>query len=261
MDDFMEKLLQEVSQDTNSMGAGQQIPSPQQAAQRFPMGNNSQQPVRNNPVNPMQATQSMPNMQQYGMPQQTAQNIHQPIQTQSIPQPQPVPQQVQQAPPVMQAQNMRQTVPQNNGYAQGGGRPISFEDVSYLPDADRQAGSRPLPGAEELAMEARKTEAYDERFRNNNAGMQGNPQQQAPAGRVDIDKDKVMEEVQSIVHTEVVKCYKNTEAAINDASRNVTESFEKISSPKNLYRVIIGLLIFNLLLAIILVLHNFLGVI
>ena len=74
----------------------------------------------------------------------------------------------------------------------------------------------------------------------------------------EADKADMMENVQNIVHTEVVKCYKNTEAAINDASRNVKESFEKVRSPKGPYIAIIALLIFNILLAVILLLHNFL---
>ena len=266
MDDFMEKLLQEVSQETNNMGAGQ--PAAQQNnTQRYSMGNQSQ-PRGNMYVSNMQATQAMPNMPQYSGMQQNTQGIPQPMPHQNIPRPQPMPQ--PQMPPhgtpvMQQAPNARgNTAPMNNNMysqgsmGQGGGRSVSFEDVSYFPDADKQS-SRPLPGVEELAMEARKTEVYDERYRNNNQNAQNNAAPPQNAGT--IDTDKMMENVQSIVHTEVVKCYKNTEAAINDASKNVTESLEKANSPTKIYKVILGLLILNVILVIILVLHNFLGVI
>ena len=179
---------------------------------------------------------------------------------------QQMPQMQQQTPPQMQPQMAQQNMGRgmNPGSSTAGytqrqsSGAVAFEDVSYFPDADQRAYNRPLPGAEELAMEARKTEAYEERFRNSStyAGAQAGGGQELP-----FDKEKFTEDIHSIVHTEVVKCYKNPEAAVNESAEKVMSSYGKIASPKPLFRVMIVLLVLDLILDIILILHNFLGVI
>gem|GEM_PF-5008094 len=294
MDDFMEKLLKEVSQDTNNIGNmnGGQPPRMQQPGAPYPadnMNNNYKirQPGGNMTVTPLQSTQPLPNMPQFGMPQPNAQGMPQGIQVQPMqpgagpqmqamggPQPQHQPQQphpqmnpqqpmggpqMQQVPPQMQPRGpMPGMNPAPGGYMhrQSMGGPVSFEDVSYFPDADGNAVNRPLPGAQELAMEARRTEAYEERFRNNDQGMRN-----AAGAEPPFDKDKFIEDIHSHVHTEVVKCYKNTEAAIEEAARNVKDSYANITSPKPIFRFMIVLLMLDLILDVLIILRTFFGLI
>ena len=171
MDDFMEKLLKDVSRDTNNMGnmGNTQDPYiPKQPGGGYPADNmtnydqqavNSfRQPAGNMSVSPFQSTQPLPNMQQYGMPRQNMQGTPQPIHIQQMqqtpsqmqqstpqtppqmqmqqPTPQTPPQmQAQQAvPPQMQQPNMRQTVIPEHGAAyvkRPGNGAVAFEDVYH----------------------------------------------------------------------------------------------------------------------------------
>ena len=76
-----------------------------------------------------------------------------------------------------------------------------------------------------------------------------------------FDQEKFMEDIHNIVHIEVVKCYKNTEAAIGESAEKLTESYGKITSPKPFFGWIIFLLAVNLILELILVLHIFFRII
>ncbi len=204
MDDFMEKLLQEVSGETNGLNLEQFLPESQ----------NTSQPVS------------------------------------------------KQVTSVIQTQNVKHNTTSNTGYSQGIGMKVAFEDVSYLPDAGEDPAVRPLPGVEELVKEAKKAEAYEEKQRNKEKQAAAAPAQ-TPADPVlsEEDTDRLTEKILNAVRAELEKSNKDAETAIRDVSINVTESLEKIDSLKNAYKIVIGLLIFNIILGIILVLHNFPGVI
>lgn len=204
MDDFMEKLLQEVSGETTGLNLEQLLPE--------------------------------------------SQNISQP--------------ESKQVTSVIQTQSIKQNMASNIGYSQGIGTQVAFEDVSYLPDAGEDQAVRPLPGVEELVKEAKKAEAFDEKQRNKEKQAAAAPVQ-APAAPVlsEEEKNRLTEKILDAVRAELEKSNKDTEAAIRDVSRNISESLEKIDSLKNTYKIVIGLMIFNIILGIILVLHNFPGVI
>ncbi len=196
MDDFMERLLQEVSQDMNENGGGStELPIKQSEIKMIPLG--EQEMKGNVPVSRYQ-------------PEEFAPEVSRPV---------------------------SDNKPKNNASH------VSFEDVSYLPDADTDTEQRPLPGAEALARESLKAELLEKKA------------EKAEPVRDSMDMNALMDSLRDVIREEMEKHSDDTKEAVDKAAGDIRGTLESSRSHDSVYAPVIFLLIVNICLELVLILH------
>ncbi len=140
-------------------------------------------------------------------------------------------------------------------------RAVRFDDVSNLPDA--KAGLNPtgepvsatfgeLPGKAALAKEVEISNRLDELMKQKENGSSD----VKTVASVSMN-DEMKDEMYKIVHSEVVKSVQNNETVLKEAVVPVVEEVHKTSSLKGLLIVAIILMALNLVGTVLLLLHIF----